>query len=370
MDGWLGAGFAVLLAGWAAQLAHARGGDQWWFDVAAGAVVCAVALTRDRGRGRMAVAGLVVAGVATVAARVAGLPGEPGPAMTLALAVLAGAAIRTLPVLRAGVIAGMGLVVVVLSGLAARTPGVPPVLVLSGAGWCGALAVGLNLRLFDAHRRVVAGTVRRDERLALARELHDVVAHHITGIVVQAQAARLVAGRRPEQAVEALAGIETAGSDALDATRRVVGVLRDTADGPPATSGPESLSDLTARFAGHGPAVRLRLPAAEPSWPPEITSTVYRVVQESLTNVSRHAPHATAVTVTVTENGAIGDGGCVVVEVADDAPPGQGRPHRGGYGLTGMRERLEALGGTLYAGPGDAGWRVRATLPIGDRRRR
>ncbi|MEO3811581.1 histidine kinase [Sphaerisporangium sp. B11E5] len=286
--------------------------------------------------------------------------------MTLALSVLVGSAVRVLPVVRAGAIAAAGFGVVVVSGLAAQTPGVPAVLVLSGAGWFGALAVGLNLRLFDAHRRAVADTVRRDERLALARELHDVVAHHITGIVVQAQAARLVAGKHPEKVGESLAGIETAGSDALAATRRVVGVLRDTGDGPPPTSTPEGLGDLVERFAGHGPAVRLRLPDTAPSWPPEITSTVYRVVQESLTNVSRHAPHATSVTVTVTENGDT-----VTVDVTDDAPATPAHPHRTGYGLTGMRERLEALDGALHAGPaGDTGWSVRATLPLPARRRR
>ncbi|MFD0467983.1 sensor histidine kinase [Nonomuraea thailandensis] len=110
----------------------------------------------------------------------------------------------------------------------------------------------------------------------------------------------------------------------------------------------------------------LRLPDGEPAWPSEVAGTVYRLVQESLTNVSRHAPGASAVTVSVTQ--ATEE---LVVEVTDDAPPSH-RTHRdrlgGGYGLVGMRERVEALGGTLSAGPRPAGgWTVHATLPLPER---
>jgi signal transduction histidine kinase len=103
------------------------------------------------------------------------------------------------------------------------------------------------------------------------------------------------------------------------------------------------------------------------AWPAEVTSTVYRIVQEALTNVARHAPHAHGVTVTVDQNPS-----GVTIEVVDDAPPGPVRAaHRGGYGLIGMRERIETLGGTLHAGPRpDAGWSVLATLPINDGRSR
>jgi signal transduction histidine kinase len=98
-----------------------------------------------------------------------------------------------------------------------------------------------------------------------------------------------------------------------------------------------------------------------------VSSTVYRVVQESLTNISRHAPHARSVTVSVAR-----ERDAVTVEVADDAPPVPARhTHRGGYGLVGMRERVEALGGLLSAGPRNGtGWSVLATLPVPARRRR
>jgi signal transduction histidine kinase len=147
----------------------------------------------------------------------------------------------------------------------------------------------------------------------------------------------------------------------------VVGLLRYADDGAATTPGPEQLTELVRRFDGRGPAVRLRLPADELPMPPEVTSTVYRIVQESLTNVARHARHARSAIVSVAQ-----DQESVTVEITDDAPPGPARhPHRGGYGLVGMRERVEALGGTLHVGPRPGiGWSVRATLPVpaGDRR--
>ncbi|WP_243723314.1 ATP-binding protein, partial [Actinomadura sp. 7K507] len=119
------------------------------------------------------------------------------------------------------------------------------------------------------------------------------------------------------------------------------------------------------RFRRQGPEVRLSIPDGDGDrdggWPPEVTTTVYRVAQEALTNVLRHAPKARSVAVTV-EEGA----GSVTVEVADDGPAALARhPQRGGYGLIGMRERVEALGGSLSAGPSPGrGWSVRATVPV------
>ncbi|MEV4631028.1 histidine kinase [Micromonospora sp. NPDC049523] len=364
----LGAAFAVALVFQAVALAVSWGGHYWLFDFTAGVVVCTIALVRRRHRVRATAAGLAVAAGTILVARVAELPAEPGPAMALGLSVLVGSALRTLSVPLAGVAAATGFAVVVLSNLATAPSSSGAVAALNGIGWVAALTVGLCLRLFDAGRKATIDRVRRDERLELAREMHDVVAHHITGIVLQAQATQILARRRPDNpenslaGIErALAGIETAGSEALTAMRRVVGVLRDTDDAAPAMPGPEHLSELVARFDGHGPPVRLRLPERTSGWPPEVTTTVYRVVQESLTNVSRHAPHARSVEVSVAQ-----DEQAVRVEVLDDAPPAPAAsPLRGGYGLVGMRERVEALGGTLYAGPRPReGWSVTATLPV------
>lgn len=361
----LGAAFAVALAGQAVAIATTWGGAYWVFDCIAGAIVCGLALARRRHLAGTAAAGLLVAAAAIVVAQLARLPTEPGPAMMLGLAVLIGAAIQRLPGWTAGAIAVGGLAVVASGFGVAWPPSSSAVPTLSALFWLAGVAGGLGLRLLAVRRRATAERVRQEERLELARELHDVVAHHITGIVVQAQAAQLVARKQPERLDDSLAGIANAGTEALAAMRRVVGLLRDTSDAASAAPGPEQLSSLVERFQGNGRAVHLRLPADDTSvWPAEVTSTIYRVVQEALTNIAKHAPHAGSVTVSVTRTGP-----GVTVEVTDDGASAPARS-RGGYGLIGMRERLEVLGGTLRAGPrsGQPGWSVVATLPRLERR--
>lgn len=353
--------FAGLLVAETAGLASQH--RSWALDLAVGIVVCAIALLRGRNRPRAAAAGLAVYAVGTVVAGVSGLPNQPAAAATVALLVLGASVVRAVPA-RVGIGIALAGAAVVAAGRVIGSPFPPASEALIGVViWSGALGVGLWLRYLDAARRGALEAVRRDERLSMARELHDVVAHHVTAMVVQAQAARLVAPKHPEAVEPALAGIETAGTEAVGAMHRLVGLLRDPDDAPGTTPGPEQLSELVARFADHGPAVTLRLPADgyERGWPPEIAAAVYRVVQESLTNAVRHAPDAHAVTVAVTA-----DARAVSIEVADDAPPATTRPRRsGGYGLAGMKERVESLGGTLQAGPrGGAGWCVRATLPL------
>ncbi|WP_433442699.1 sensor histidine kinase [Nonomuraea sp. CA-141351] len=366
VDAGLAVAFAGLLAFGAYRIAGTWGGGYWQFGCAAGAMVCGLALARRRGRTWAAVAGLAVAAAAVLASRYADLPAEPGPAMVLGLSVLVGSAVRALPSPAACAVAAGGLAVALGSLLTAHAA-LAPVTTLNLGGWLAGVAFGLGHKVLAVRRRTMADHVRRHERLQLARELHDVVAHHVTGIVLQAQAAQVLARRQPDRLGGSLSGIEEAGSDALAAMRRLVGLLRETDEAAPPALGPERLSDLVERF--DGPEVRLHLPDGEnePAWPPEVTTTVYRVVRESLTNVSRHARHARTVDVTVAL-----DRDTVTVEVCDDAPPVPARPHRrAGYGLLGMRERVEALGGTLHAGPRQgAGWSVRATLPLPARERR
>ncbi|MFE3458292.1 sensor histidine kinase [Nocardiopsis aegyptia] len=358
-DAGLAAVFALVLVFHAVGVASTWGGGHWWFGATAGAAVCVLALVRRLGRALAASAGLVVAAASSLAAWALDLPAEPGPTMALALAVLLGSAVRTLPVRAASSVAAGGLAVIGVTVLTelGTTSGMP-VVTLNALAWLGGVTAGLAPRLLAARRRGTVERVRRDERLALARELHDVVAHHITGIVVEAQASRLDA---PDGgARDSFAAIETEGSEALAAMRRVVGLLRDS-DGAALTApGPEPLARLVARFEERGgPAVGLSVTEDEGTWPPEVAATVYRVVQESLTNVARHAAHATAVTVGITRNGED-----ITVEVTDDSPTPPRR--RSGYGLVGMRERVETLGGTLRAGPRPGGgWSVAAVLPLG-----
>lgn len=355
-------------------------GTAWPFGSVAASAVCVLALLHDRWPVGASALAIAIAAVAILVAREAHLPAEPSPAMTLGLAVLVASALRPspstlrspsalrpspstprpLPTATAAAIAGGGLAVAVGGEIANRTSsGGSSVANLAVLGWFAAVATGLALRLSAARARAVVDHVRREERLALAREMHDVVAHHIASMLIQTQAAQVVARRRPDDMPRTLTDLEATGADALASMRRAVALLRDTGDAAPVSSGPENLDDLVHRFGRSGPTVRLHMPDGDDGWPPEVTGTVYRVVQESLTNVARHAPQAGSVSVSVRR-----DGDRVTVEVADDAP--SARPHgRAGFGLLGMRERVEALGGTLDAGPGDGGgWSVRAVLPV------
>ncbi|NDU74633.1 two-component sensor histidine kinase [Actinomadura sp. DSM 109109] len=241
-----------------------------------------------------------------------------------------------------------------------------------------ALGVGLYLRALDARRARSLASARRDERLELARDLHDFVAHHVTGIVVQAQAARFTAqsgtAQTQEQLDRMLGEIEKAGTEALTSMRRMVGLLRDAQhvnapDGEALPGGGSStrpvgdLAQLKGLVEGftHPPAA-LTLEPGLGALPPEVAASAHRVVQEALTNVRKHAADAATVRVTLAR---VGDD--VEVAVRDD---GRGRGRRlpsGGFGLTGLDERVGALGGRLRAGPRpEGGWEVVARLPVSD----
>ncbi|MCA1655982.1 MAG: histidine kinase [Pseudonocardiaceae bacterium] len=234
------------------------------------------------------------------------------------------------------------------------------------------VVAGWYFRARDRERhqtvRAAVTSAQQGERLALARELHDVVAHHVTGIVVQAQAALLVAEKNPDVAVPALAKIERSGTEALTAMRTLVGGLRDgtaawTAGSSDATG--QATTDLAADIRGlvenfTGPPVELELDLPD-ELPHEVGRSVLRLAQESLTNVGKHAPDASAVRVRVA-TGADG----LHLQVSDDGAKRPVHPAggSGGYGLVGMRERVQLLGGRFEAGPtGYVGWSVTAWLP-------
>ncbi|MCE4945661.1 histidine kinase [Streptomyces albulus] len=233
------------------------------------------------------------------------------------------------------------------------------------------LGLGCYLRALDARRARAVTAVRQSERLELARDLHDFVAHHVTGIVVQAQAARTIRESAPERVDTMLTGIEKAGLETLDSMRRLVRVLREE-EGRAVRPGElyAALAELAADFSrGGGPDVTVRIDAAarQARLAPEVETSVQRAVQEALTNVRRHAPGA----VTVAVRAAL-RAGQLAVEVRNDGPVDRAATPAGGrsgFGLVGLRERAEAVGGSLTAGPTpEGGWQLTATFPVLDPR--
>ncbi|MBO2453461.1 two-component sensor histidine kinase [Actinomadura barringtoniae] len=226
-----------------------------------------------------------------------------------------------------------------------------------------AAGLGLYLRTLDQRRGRAVEAARREQRMELACDLHDFVAHDLTGIVVQAQAAQVVAD--PAKGRAALAWIEEAGLQALSVTDRTVRLLSAGGDAERhPVPGLADLPELVRRFTADPGDLRLRMEVDAEDVPREIGATAYRIVVEALTNVRRHAPASTVVIVVdrtgeelhvrVTNDG-VGDGTHVPAA------------RRGGLGLVGLRERVGALGGTLEAGPHRAGWRVAAALPLAAR---
>src|SRR6188472_611379 len=223
---------------------------------------------------------------------------------------------------------------------------------LSAAALGAAIRYRAKIRIRDIDQ------AKAREREQLARELHDTVAHHVSGIAIQAQAGRAIAASHPDRAVEALAIIEDAATRTLTELRAIVGVLRATQDTEFAPQpGVAEVEQLATDGQTH-PCVKVTLSGEFDDLSPAVGAAIYRLAQESITNARRHARHATQVTVAVT-----GDADRVRLTIDDDGSAAGGRAPAG-YGLVGMRERASLLGGTFHAGPAaERGWRVEAVLP-------
>ncbi|WP_037295242.1 sensor histidine kinase [Saccharomonospora azurea] len=237
------------------------------------------------------------------------------------------------------------------------------------------VAIGMFLKARDSERarmvETAVGDAQTAERMALARELHDVVAHHVTGIVVQAQAARMVAEQNPAVVTDALAQIERAGTDAMTAMRRLVRSMRGDAPAGASEFSEQATTDLAADLrrlvdtGNHGIPTELTVDLPG-DLPPEVARSALRLVQESLTNVGKHAKDASRAIVGVC---AVGEQ--LHIRIADD---GRGSAEKtrasrtsddSGYGLVGMRERVDLLHGRLRAGPSpEGGWLVEAWIPL------
>jgi len=225
--------------------------------------------------------------------------------------------------------------------------------------WVLPAAIGLTVRYRADGRRLLVEESRLGERVQLARELHDTVAHHVSAIAIQAQAARVVAESKPDAATDALKVIEQTASRALAEMRKVVGALR-TAEID--TAPQQRLSDIErlAKENQGRPRIEVNFSGPLDSLEPWEEVGLYRVAQESITNARRHARNASRITVRVD---CTGDSICLTV--VDDGENDQREPRgSGGHGLVGMEERVKLLGGQFEAGPSpEGGWLVRATLP-------
>ncbi|MGZ4306670.1 MAG: sensor histidine kinase, partial [Solirubrobacteraceae bacterium] len=223
-----------------------------------------------------------------------------------------------------------------------------------------------RLRKAEAERRHRQEAERRasEERLRIARELHDVLAHNISLINVQSGVALHLLDEQPEQARAALSAINDASGEALREMRSVLGVLRRVDEKLPRapTPGIEQLPELISRAAAAGVTVELEVEGEQRSLPASVDLAGFRIVQESLTNVARHAGGSSAIV-----RLAYGEQELTVVVEDDGRGPQRGVAGNGGSGLVGMRERAAALGGVVEAGPRlGGGFAVRARLPIGE----
>ena len=220
-------------------------------------------------------------------------------------------------------------------------------------------------RRLEAEREERARQAVVAERMRIARDLHDVVAHAMSVVAVQAGVAHHVIDSKPAMAKQALGTIETTSRAALVELRRMLGVLRESGQSPEAlvpAPGIDDLSQLRASFAKAGLDVALHVEVDRSSVPVGVQLTTYRVVQESLTNVLKHGG-ATA------EVHARTSASTIEISVTDPGPARRppGAVSEGGHGLHGMRERITLFGGTLEAGPRpDGGFEVHAAVPLGD----
>jgi signal transduction histidine kinase len=276
-------------------------------------------------------------------------------------------------------IVAAGLVAAVVAGGGSQiVPSVIGNLALIGVGWLAGESIRAS-RVYSKHYKERAAEraaaveaerveqVRRavsDERVEIARELHDIVAHTMSLIAVRSGVGRMVIDSQPEQAREALTIIETTTRRSLQEMRLLVGVLRNAADHPTELGPAPGLRDLDRLvndMAAAGVAVTVDVDGAVRSLPPAVDLSAYRIVQEALTNVVRHAgPTGARLRIAYCPD-------VVSIEVADDGPQAHAvapaMPRVGsGHGLIGMRERAALFGGELEAGPCASGFRIKAEL--------
>ena len=337
-----------------------------------------------RRRHPAAVLGAVAAGVITLIALGAALGGSFLAVLCACYSAAVYGSRRLVIGLVTGAVAAVALIGIPQSfgfghGVLRAIP-VPTILAAAGAALFGLLIKNQfstrNAQLAVMAERAEWASAQREqearratlaERLRIARELHDIIAHHVSVIVIQAQGAQRVADREPDRARQAMADVERTARTALEEMRRMLGLLRSPDDGEDAdtldiTHGMADIAALAGRMTGAGVAVTVRTTGEPFGVPEDVGLAVYRIAQEALTNVLKHAGPAQAevhlhygeqLEITVSDDGR----GAAAVLTGTE-PPGAGR------GTTGMRERVAMLGGRFSAGPRPGGgFQVRAVIP-------
>ena len=293
-------------------------------------------------------------------------PPALGVVVALFLGLYSAGAYGSRPLLALAALAGTSLVLLVLfPGANPPLPAWGLELVIGLGVWVAGIAMrerSARLREAERERELVARVAVADERARIARELHDVIAHSVSVMVVQAGAARRLVSRQPDRAGEAMREVEGSGRDALTELRRLLGVLAERPEELVLAPQPGlgQLQALVGRIDAAGVPVDLRVVGTPRPLPPGLDLTAYRVVQEALTNVMKHA--AGARTEVLVE---YGDRDLRLAVVDGGGPAGPANAAGSGRGLLGVRERVAAYGGDVEAGAlPDGGFAVRARLPM------
>jgi signal transduction histidine kinase len=317
------------------------------------------------GRRRLPLATVIAVSAAFTAEALLGVPSDQPVVPLLALVVVLYSVaahelrFRALLGLGAAILAGAVVSSVHRGGVAVKVGNFAFGLTLIGATWAVGRVVRSRTQRGDRleEERLVAVA---DERARIARELHDVVAHSVSVMVVQAGAAEEVLSRHPERALEAVRAVQDTGRQALVEMSRLLGLLRDDHAelGLAPQPGIGTVDALVAQVREAGLPVELLVEGNPGHVPLGIDLSVYRVIQEALTNALKHAGDARA------EVRLRYGGDALEVEIVDDGR-GSANGHVGGHGLAGMRERVAVFGGEFAAGPRpEGGFSVRARLPL------
>ena len=352
------AGVALLLA--AGYLVRQTAFDRWWLGVPL-VLLLVVPLVLRR---RYPLAVLMLVATATLAYDLFYPAFVP---LALGIAVYTAAAHLRRTISLAGSAAVAAAVAVVLLVRQGYPPTIPTLLGF-GLAW----VIGDNMQTrrvywntleeraarLEREREAEAERAVAEEQARIARELHDVLAHNVSVIVMHAAAGNDAFDTRPQRAHEALQTIETIGRAALTDLRRLLGAIREDDASYQPQPGLEQIDELLARIRSSGLDVALQVEGKPQPLPVALELSAYRIIQEALTNTLKHA-HASHVDVTLRYCARALD-----VEVRDNGR-GNSNAHRGGSGLIGMRERVAAFGGSLAAGPSTTGgFAVAARFPL------